>query len=146
MKALTLWQPWATLMAIGAKRWETRSWRMAYRGPLAIYAAAKTPKSVVEWFEKERHVRGSDAWMMDLGLHAGGFPRELVYGAVLCTLVVIDCVPVEEVGALSPMERACGNFTPGRWAIMTNDLCPLPEPIPAKGRQGLWKWERIDAG
>src|SRR6202030_2406661 len=44
MKALTLTQPWATLVAIGAKRIETRSWPTLYRGPLAIYAAKRFPK------------------------------------------------------------------------------------------------------
>jgi hypothetical protein len=39
MKAITLTQPWATLVAIGAKKIETRSWATAYRGPLAIHAA-----------------------------------------------------------------------------------------------------------
>lgn len=38
MKALTITQPWATLIAIGAKRFETRSWPTSYRGPLAIHA------------------------------------------------------------------------------------------------------------
>lgn len=39
MKCLSLWQPWATLIAIGAKQVETRSWRTRYRGPIAIHAA-----------------------------------------------------------------------------------------------------------
>ncbi len=39
MKALTLTQPWAHLVAVGAKRVETRSWPTPYRGPLAIHAA-----------------------------------------------------------------------------------------------------------
>ena len=39
MKVITLTQPWATLVAIGAKRIETRSWPTRYRGPLAIHAA-----------------------------------------------------------------------------------------------------------
>lgn len=39
MKAISLTQPWATLIAIGAKAIETRSWRTEYRGPLAIHAA-----------------------------------------------------------------------------------------------------------
>lgn len=38
MKALSLWQPWATLIQVGVKWIETRSWRTAYRGPLAIHA------------------------------------------------------------------------------------------------------------
>ncbi len=41
MKAITLWQPWASLIAIGAKKIETRSWATKYRGPLAIHAAIK---------------------------------------------------------------------------------------------------------
>ena len=43
MKVLTLTQPWATLVAIGAKRIETRSWSTKYRGPLAIHAAKGFP-------------------------------------------------------------------------------------------------------
>lgn len=39
IKALTLYQPWATLIAIGAKKIETRSWDTKYRGPLAIHAS-----------------------------------------------------------------------------------------------------------
>src|SRR5574343_1234835 len=44
MKAITLHQPWATLVAIGAKRIETRSWSTNYRGPIAIHAAKGFPK------------------------------------------------------------------------------------------------------
>lgn len=43
MKCISLWQPWATLLAIGAKRFETRSWRCGHRGPLAIHAAKTSP-------------------------------------------------------------------------------------------------------
>ena len=43
MKALTLTQPWASLVACGAKTIETRSWRTPYRGPVAIHAAKGFP-------------------------------------------------------------------------------------------------------
>lgn len=39
MKALTIWQPWASLLACGAKIFETRSWATRYRGQIAIHAA-----------------------------------------------------------------------------------------------------------
>ena len=39
MKTLTFLQPWATLVALEAKRIETRSWRTSYRWPLAIHAS-----------------------------------------------------------------------------------------------------------
>lgn len=51
MKALSLTQPWATLMAIGAKRIETRSWGAAYRGgvmppaPVMALPAAATGRA-----------------------------------------------------------------------------------------------------
>lgn len=41
---LSLWQPWATLVALGVKTIETRSWSTHYRGPLAIHAAARRPR------------------------------------------------------------------------------------------------------
>ena len=47
MKVLSLWQPWATLMAIGAKKIETRHWYTRYRGPLVIHAA-KTLQGIKE--------------------------------------------------------------------------------------------------
>jgi hypothetical protein len=49
VKALTLHQPWASLVAAGVKMIETRSWSTRYRGPLAIHAGAKRPRA--EWFD-----------------------------------------------------------------------------------------------
>jgi hypothetical protein len=43
MKAITIWQPWASLIAIGAKKYETRSWATRYTGPIAIHAAKIDP-------------------------------------------------------------------------------------------------------
>ena len=40
MKAITLTQPWATLVMLGQKQWETRSWRTHYTGALAIHLKA----------------------------------------------------------------------------------------------------------
>lgn len=51
MKALTIWQPWASLLACGAKQYETRSWATSYRGPIAIHAAAiKVPQALKKFF------------------------------------------------------------------------------------------------
>ena len=40
MRALSLWQPWASLIFDGRKKIETRHWEMLYRGPLAIHQKA----------------------------------------------------------------------------------------------------------
>ena len=39
MKAISIHQPWASLIAFGEKRFETRSWKTDYRGPLLIHAS-----------------------------------------------------------------------------------------------------------
>jgi hypothetical protein len=38
-------------------------------------------------------------------------------------------------------EMLFGNWTPGRYAWELANVRLLQEPIPAKGRQGLWNWE-----
>lgn len=51
MKAITLWQPWASLIACGAKTIETRSWGTPYRGPLAIHASKRMNQELIEeWY------------------------------------------------------------------------------------------------
>ena len=53
MKALSITQPWATLIAIGAKTIETRSWSTLYRGDLAIHAAKGFPRYARETLFEE---------------------------------------------------------------------------------------------
>jgi len=45
IKAISLWQPWASAMALGFKKNETRHWATKYRGPLLIHAAQK----IINW-------------------------------------------------------------------------------------------------
>jgi hypothetical protein len=155
MKALTLTQPWATLVAIGAKRIETRSWSTSYRGTLAIHAAKGFPKRARE-FSKEPictdaifAVYPSFFPLDDRGFirNGGTFPL----GYVMATCRLANCIPVEVVDnadnvfgvslePLSERERAFGDYTPGRYAWILEDVKPLPEPIPAKGALSLWEW------
>jgi activating signal cointegrator 1 len=51
MKAISLWQPWASLIACGAKPYETRHWAppLEFTGTtIAIHAAKKIDKSAAE--------------------------------------------------------------------------------------------------
>jgi len=43
MKALSIKNPWATLIADGKKTIETRTWPTKYRGPLLICATKQPP-------------------------------------------------------------------------------------------------------
>ena len=137
MKAITLTQPWATLVAIGAKKIETRSWRTSYRGPLAIHAAKGFPKSAREL------CRGNP---FHAALHAAGwasksYSGELPLGVVLATCTLVDCVFIRRVEPVSDLERAFGDYSDGRYAWMLANVVPLPTPISAKGALGLWEWE-----
>jgi len=49
MKALTLTQPWATLVILGVKRIETRGWATPYRGRIAIHAAKGWHRDDIEF-------------------------------------------------------------------------------------------------
>src|SRR5262245_40552891 len=87
MKALTLTQPWATLVAIGAKRIETRSWNTNYRGPLAIHAAKGPDKTGV--------VVTIPFWSTLKG--AGINPLELPHGFVVATCELVHVFPMTEL-------------------------------------------------
>ena len=160
-RVITLTQPWATLVAIGAKRIETRSWETLYRGPLLIHAAAGLGPV------------GGKFGLVDLChtepfndvLQAAGIRRatRLPFGAIVARCELVDCVltwpswaTVEPwfVGARKGVgqhhyevpppansnERAFGDYTPGRYAWLLADARPLATPIPARGQLGLWRW------
>lgn len=133
MKAISLWQPWATLIAIGAKQFETRSWYTGYRGPLAIHAAKRkiVPTEI------------NDAIIAALHLEEFITLNELPLGCVVCTVDLIDCIPTEHAvawGLIRDAERAFGDYTPGRFAWKLENVQPVANS-PARGRQGFWEWQ-----
>ena len=141
MKALTLWQPFASLIACGIKHIETRSWAppadMQWRR-IAIHAA----KRKVDWEALTRQ-----------GVTVTGNPSEvdLPRGAVVCTAVLYQ---VSQVVANDgdraylgggPVDAhvkvdAYGDYSVGRWLWFFSDVQPVEPPIPARGRQKLWEW------
>ena len=133
MKALTVWQPWATLIASGAKMIETRAWWTAYRGPLAIHAGATLRLDCRELCAEEpfksalRRTGITDAHALPLG-------------RVLAIAELIDCRKIRLGGAPRAGERALGDYTPGRYAWCLGNVRALRTPIAAVGHQGLWEW------
>ena len=128
MKALTLTQPWATLVALGHKKVETRSWSTSYRGPLAIHAAKGFPADARAFAEEERAL--------------GRVPAQLPLGAVVATARLVAVRPTFDVAPeLMGLELRLGNYARGRFAWLLEDVVALPEPIPAKGALQLWTWE-----
>ncbi len=187
MKAIVLWQPWASLVALGVKTIETRSWSTKYRGPLAIHAAAKKPARV--WARHDRPALYDDIQIercLDIqedGNNPGQFAYDWVgpLGAVVATCTLVDVVPIKDADdelaevwqphvALTrggdchlglwrerseddgPMgsptwvidniedQLPYGDFTPGRFAWLLDNIIRLPEPPAARGGQRIWNW------
>src|ERR1700690_1165855 len=141
MKALTLTQPWASLVAIGAKRIETRCWRTNYRGPLAIRAAKGFPGWAKQTWREDpfdevlRAAFGDGSWkQID--------PPVLPLGCVIATCTLVSCTLTSQAydERLSEQERAFGDYSLGRFAWVLEDIKPLSEPIPAKGALSLWEF------
>lgn len=155
MKALSLWQPWATLIAIGAKMIETRGWCTSYRGPLVIHAA-KRPDEAKALEAAIYRLRPSDrdgirAYPIgSFNYHAitslyqfhhvqiGGMIPKLPLGVALCVVDLVDCVRTEEVGGLTLQERAFGDYSRGRYAWKLANLRRFEKPVPMRGAQGLF--------
>jgi len=125
MRALSLRQPWATAIALGIKRVETRHWQTAYTGPLAIHAAKR-------W--------GPDECEFAIAEHAlGRLPKRIPLGAIVATATLLGCRRTEDVEhQVGAIERIYGNYTAGRFAWFLSDIVALDEPIPFKGAQGFF--------
>ena len=80
MKALTIWQPWASLLVSGQKKYETRSWATSYRGPIAIHAAMRPVRRTIDALVGGKALVGGDAWVGGNALVSG---NALVYGNAL---------------------------------------------------------------
>lgn len=156
MKAATLHQPWATLAALKLKNNETRGWPTKHRGQLAIHAGLK-----IDYDACEREPIKSA--LAEHGYTADNLPT----GAVLATCELVECWRIERLsdwGAeTAPVrftasdgkarklwagyvegdpEYHYGNYDDGRYAWELDNVELLPEPIPAKGQQGLWNWNK----
>jgi hypothetical protein len=144
VKTLTLTQPWATLVAIGAKRIETRSWGTNYRGPVAIHAAKGFP----EWAQTACL---DEPFFTALTAGRGtSNALDLPRGVVVATCRLVAVHPVASAN-LRPWaaehEFEFGDYSVGRYAWLLDEVEPLPEPVPARGALGLWYWdENIPSG
>jgi hypothetical protein len=128
MKALSLWQPWASLIAIGAKRYETRSWPTRYRGPLLI-CAAKTMNREVQRALLDVEIQKA---MVGAGITI------IPFGMAVCLVDLVGCTRTEH---LTPeqigTDRRFGDFSLGRFAWKLENVRKVP-PFAVKGKQGLF--------
>jgi len=144
MKALSLTQPWASLMAIGAKVNETRGWPCAYDGDIAIcstkeYWRNDVPEYAFKALKILWHHRD------DFTGHNGNIKDlydSLPFGKVVCVVEKYGCVSTDDDNgddrSLTVEEVGLGDYSPGRFYYPTRNLRRLKEPVPIKGMQGLF--------
>lgn len=143
MPCLTVMQPWATLIALGAKRVETRDW---VRAPLtgrriAIHASARWTPAQAAFAAGAGPVRAALKWAGYVPEPGLGF--RLPLGAVVGSARVVGFA---EYGALSPGDwrrvaaAAMGDQDHGRFAWILDGAECFPSPVPAAGQRGVWEW------
>lgn len=163
MKALTVRQPWASLITSGDKVYETRCYATKYRGPIAIHAGKQldveafqylnSPIATIEWLEK----CVSNPYDLPLGAVIATAELVNVWRIVFHPGTNVDKAKHIPLGAESlstdkhapdfgdyfvptEKERALGFWAAGRYAWELRNVKILPEPIPAKGGNGLWNF------
>lgn len=134
MKALSLLQPWASLVVSGHKRIETRGWSTAYRGPLLIHASKGKAGAALAVEAPGRQ------YILDF--------NALPFGAIIGQVTLVDVVRIRAedwIGAgmekLTLEERAFGDYRKGRWAWMLEDAVTFEESVEMRGNLGLWEAE-----
>jgi len=129
MKAITLWQPWASFMALGLKKNETRHWPLDLTGPIAIHAAKKLVRIDDPYFQEA---------FKKLNITYDDLPR----GAVLCWFEKMTCIKITPNNVPPFPERAFGDYTSGRYMYKMSGLNTLSEPFYVGGAQGVWNWNK----
>ena len=148
MRALSLLQPWASLVAWGLKHLETRSWSTAYRGPLGIHASLGKPRHVRILCEHDEFMQRA---LAQLSMTFDELPRGglvAVASMQLCRRIVPEGAHAGlaftnarelDPARLPPEEYAFGDYSPGRFAWELVDVLRLAEPVPARGMLQLWE-------
>lgn len=144
MKAITIHQPFAELIARGIKTIETRPWKTLHRGPIAIHAGAKSFRQVDELYWGTA-LQGAPYQAMAIlaakfGMSSGSYKR----GSVIAIAELVGIEPIFRDACPSKANRDFGDFTPGRWAWHLDNVRRLKQPVPARGKQGLWEWPEGD--
>lgn len=134
MQAISLTQPWAQLVVLGAKRAETRSWPTTYRGEIAIHASKGFPGYAKTLCKKLAFKRALDKYNYT--------SSTLPLGTIVGIVEITGCYRTEEAGSMgiydhSP-EDQFGDFSPGRyfWTLANPRMFATPKSC--KGALKIW--------
>lgn len=155
MRCISLWQPWGSAMTVRRhpggpmlKGVETRGWAPAKDaiGQRMAIAAAKTQKDPETkellrdwWMARVKRQGGYRACFEAAGLTDW---ERLPFGAVLAHGILTRVVPSEKlVHELDGIEQDWGNYRPGRFGWVFEDMQVLAQPVPIVGKQGIFWWD-----
>lgn len=124
MKALTVLQPFAGLIACGEKTIETRTWPTKYRGRLLI-CAGKRPHGL--WKGADFAALAATAPYRD---HAAPF----ALGVTMCIANLVDCRPM----TAADEDAAACTLYPSAYSWVLENVLPVRQ-IPVRGQLGLWQ-------
>lgn len=139
MKVITIMQPFATLIAIGEKHFETRCWPTKYRGDLLIHAGKG--KNYLFLCEGE-------PFKSVLAKH-GYNKNNLPIGEIIAKVNLTNCIKIDGIQTMFDVsnkkqninETNFGDWDIGRYAWRLENIESLKEPIPVKGQQRLWNYD-----
>lgn len=155
MNALSMWQPWAALVAIRAKAWETRGWAIPANGqPLAIHAAKLSLEAMLRKAPGAKPLLGCVALKhaMDAAWRANNpaVRNGLVYGALICVVKPVETLTTVEalrLGRISEIEYQFGDYREfddkgnRRYCTHFEVMRVFNEPIYCAGRQKFFRVE-----
>ena len=130
MKAITIKQPWATLIAEGLKEYEFRTWSTKYRGDILIHAGKTIDKVAMERLKK--------------------YDFDYPTGCIIAKATLTDSVPVdfEFVKKVAPANPDVykGIMTKPDWNGYGFKLENVKKikPIYTNGQLGLWDYDYKD--
>lgn len=127
--AISLWQPWASLLAEGYKSHETRSFQLKMRvhgRRVAIHAAKKRVPLYLFGTALDR--RCVELW-------GHGWDERLDHGAIVGSCIFSSFQSTDEEGWLDEDDLLFGDWSPGRYAWLAQDVRCFVHGIPFPGRQ-----------
>ena len=126
MKALTIREPWASLIINEYKKYEFRSWKTNYRGKILIHAGLGTDKEMLERFKN--------------------YNLSYVNGAIIGEATLVDCILVGKEfnnNLLNIDSTVYGKSSyVEKYAWKLENIVKYKEPIFCKGQLGLWNYDK----
>ena len=125
MKALTIKEPWASLIIEGYKKYEFRSWKTKYRGKILVHAGLSVEKDMLKRFKD--------------------YEIDVKPGYIIGEVTITDCILVDEkfnkeLRDIDPVVYGRSNHVEN-YAWKIENVIKYDEPIPCKGKLGLWNYE-----